>query len=203
MAVFLGIFEHSIFSPFTGQLSNSFIFIHLGVNLAIMLFFGIVVENRVGSAKIIVLNIIAFIVQLSITFIGTDGVMIESAGASGIVYAYVPIALYIIIKEYKQKRINPFKEIFTYLYLVLLVIIYPFITLVSTWKATNKFHFLATIVGIFFLVLYKKSIDRNTISKSKYKALTWILLVIPIMMIVIAIVYKMGYLGNIRTWRFK
>mgnify|MGYP001019988208 CR=1 FL=1 len=119
-----------------------------------------------------------------------------SVGASGIVYAYVPIALYIIVKALKEKK--NYNQVLTYVYVVTIIVIYIVITCVASFSATNLWHLIATVIGITFLFIYKKSIHRefsekisgNNTTKIKMNKALLGLIIIPLLMIGILIAYK-------------
>lgn len=197
---FSGIFEHSLFNPMTGRLSEYFIFVHFGVNLMIIILFGLIIENILGGGKLLLLNLIGTIISYLSLIINSEGKFGMFAGASGIAYSYIPIGIYIIYKKCKDEKINFFKQGFSYIYILCLIITIPIITMISTWKATNSYHLYALIIGSVFLIFNKKSIDNRTYKKGKYYNLLWGLAIVPILMLVIAIVYNKGILGSVYYW---
>ena len=68
--------------------------------------------------------------------------------------------------------------------------------------------FNSTIIGIIFLLSYKKKIDdefkkikeNNKAESIKKSKLLWLLWILPLFMLPILILYKVGFLGSIHTW---
>lgn len=197
---FSGIFEHSLVSPMTGRPSEYFIFVHFGINLMIIILFGLIIENILGGGKLLLLNLLGTIITYLNFIINSEGKFGMIVGASGLVYSYIPIGIYIIYKRCKEEEINFFKQGFSYIYIICLIITIPIVTMLSTWKGSNSYHFYALILGIIFLIINKKSIDNRTYKKGKYYNLLWGLAIVPILMLGISIVYNMGILGSVYYW---
>ena len=198
---FTGIFEHSIFSPITGKESEYFIFIHFATNLVNICLFGFIIENVFGPKKIFMLNILGTVVAYGVLLISANGRLGMYAGASGVVYSYIPPSLYIIYKKIKRDRCKIYKHVMTYIYAIVLIMDYLIISVLSSWEATGIYHLAATVIGVIFLLKNKKLIDKEEFyQKGKYYNYTFMLVIIPILLIVIAQLYIGGYLGSVYNW---
>ena len=61
---FSGIFEHTICNIITGEFAPWFIWIHFGINLSVMLLFGLIIEKTIGSNKMLIITTTAMIISL-------------------------------------------------------------------------------------------------------------------------------------------
>lgn len=197
--VFSGIFEHSIFP-------NWFIWPHFLGNMSIVILFGILIERVLGSNKMLLLTSLGAVSYVLFFHIRFKGQIQTGSGASGIVYAFAPVALYIIWKFIKSTKYNYAKDILFYILGFEFIFIWGFITAVSSWNGTNIYHVIATMIGIFFLITFKKQISLNldyilTIDRSEKKEPRnkWIYFtfLIPLSMIAILFLYTSNHLNDL------
>lgn len=197
--VFSGIFEHSIFPSW-------FIWPHFLGNMSIVLLFGILIERLLGSGKMLILTTIGAISYVSFFQIRFIGQTTSGSGASGIVYSYAPVALYILWKFIKKVEYNQWKDIILYLLGFEFLFIWGFVTAVSSWMGTNIYHAVATITGICFLLIFKKHINLNLDyvlavpgTKKKEQKNKWIYcaFLLPVAMLVILFLYTNHFINDI------
>lgn len=197
--IFSGIFEHSIFPSW-------FIWPHFLGNMSIVILLGILIERLIGSNKMLVLTVLAAISNVLFFQMRYKGQFNQGSGASGIVYAYAPIALYILIKYIKESKYNYKKDILFYILAAEFIFIWVFITAKSSWSGTNIYHFIATIVGVLFLISFKKQIDQelssiilennqiHSIPKSKW---LYLIIILPLSMALVILLYKTDNLDEV------
>lgn len=196
--VFSGIFEHSIFPPW-------FIWPHFLGNMSVVILFGVLIERLLGSNKMLLLTSLGAISNILFFQLRFNGQFISGSGASGIVYTYAPVALYILWKFIKGAKYNYIKDFLLYVLAFEFVFIWGFITAMSSWSGTTIYHIIATIVGVQFLLVYKSNINHeidlvlanksNRKEKSKSKVL-YFTVMLPIFMIVILFLNYKGYLKD-------
>lgn len=195
---FSGVFEHSIFP-------NWFIWPHFLGNISVIFIFGVIIERLIGSNKMLLLTLFGAASNILFFYICYWGQYTSGSGVSGIVYTYAPIAIFILWQYIKKAKYNYEKDFLLYFLVLEFAFIWGFITAMSSWDGTNIYHFVATIVGIIFLIVFKKqiakeidfmiSMDENTQIKQKSK---WIYLTtaIPLFMIIILFLYQIGNLDG-------
>lgn len=200
---FSGFFEHTIYNICTGNLAPWFIFVHLGFNMAILLIFGIIIEKNIGSKQMFYISFISAIINI-ISFMFITNIILKtgnvcSAGASSIVYSYAPIAIYLILKTLKANK--NYNQILTYIYILVLFVMYGVITFLSSFLGSTIWHLIATIVGILYLTIFKKEINKNfttsnvqVISKKKNFITATCLSLMPLLMIILIVLYKFKFI---------
>lgn len=141
---------------------------HLIYNLLLVVPFGILVEKVVGSKRFILLSISAWLVNTIFTLIlfiviTPKGETSLAAGASGLVFSFMPVGMFIIFmlgKKYGFKKL--FKQISFYLLLQMAIITLIIALSPSVAGVTGIWsmiiHLLSILVGIIFSILYKKKI---------------------------------------------
>ncbi len=149
--VFSGVFEHSIFPDW-------FLWAHFLGNMSMLLVFGILIERLLGSKRMLIISLTAAIVHVGFFQFRFRGHMISGSGASGIVYAYAPIAFYILLILYRKYSVNLEKYKLFWAILMEFVFCWLFITIMSSWSETNIYHVVATIIGIVLVFIYKSTI---------------------------------------------
>lgn len=198
---FSGIFEHTIFNICTGEYAPWFIFVHLGINIAILMLFGLIIEKNLGSRRMLIITLVASITNV-VAFMFINNVILKaefalSVGASGVVYSYAPIAIYYILKNLKKDK--NYNQVLLYIYIIVLLCMYVIITCLSSFIGSNIWHLIGTIVGAIFLFIYKKNIDEQSNEKyiEKYKKNKfWLLLfILPISMLIIVLLYKFNIIN--------
>ena len=192
---YTGIFEHTIYPKW-------FLWVHFLTNMSILILFGTVIERNLGSFKMLIITIIANITSCGITFqsIFSSKQLLVSVGASGIVYAYAPIALYIFYMQVKNKKKKILKEPLFYIIVLEYIYIWGVITEIATWEQTNKYHVVATITGIVLLEIFrtkiKKEVNELTSENIQFRTnkskIYLILFILPISMIAIIILFELG-----------
>lgn len=158
---FEGVLEHSIYSKW-------FFWAHYLGNMSVIFILGILVEKIIGNTRMLLLSVASCTAYISsFQFFNRSGYDTQ-CGISGIVWSYAPIALYIIIRLGKSNRKLLFKGHLVYLFIFEFLFMWIFITSVSKWEGTNRYHTIATLVGILFLFIWRKFIDRQM--KTVYSA---------------------------------
>lgn len=208
--IFSGNFEHSIFPInsmwmlFDGNYSW-FLWIHFFGNMSILLIFGMIVERILGPYKFLLLSIFGLCSHVIFFQIKYYGEIHFGSGASGIVYTYIPVALYIIIKHINQGKINLKGDKLFYLVIFNLILSWIVVTIFSTWEETNAAHLLATIVGIVFLLLFCKQIDKEIYELHKKNILNtlilqkrsrYLLAIVPLCALLVEVSYFCGFLDD-------
>lgn len=193
---FSGIFEHSIFPGW-------FIWAHFLGNMTMVIAFGILIERLIGSGKMLILTLLAAVSYAAFFQIRFAGQFTHGSGASGIVYAYAPVAIYSLWKFIKQANYNYRKDFLLYLLAFEFLFAWGFVTAVSSWSGTNIYHLLATIIGTLFCIGCKKQIDKeieyvvkgDMIAQKQPKS-KWLYTVVfvPLLMAAVLALYCAGYL---------
>ena len=148
---FVGAFEHSIYPKW-------FFWAHYLGNMSVIFTMGILVERVIGNTRMFLVSIVSFITYINAFQLLNKNGYDTNCGISGIVWSYAPIALFIIIKLFKNNKKTIMKDKLFYLLIFEFLFIWLFITLVSDWQGTNRYHVIATLVGILFLFIWKKTI---------------------------------------------
>lgn len=196
--VFSGIFEHSIFPGW-------FIWAHFLGNMSMVIAFGILIERLIGSGKMLLLTLLAAVSYAAFFQIRFAGQFTHGSGASGIVYAYAPVALYSLWKFIKHANYHCKKDFLLYLLAFEFLFVWGFITAVSSWSGTNIYHLLATMIGTLFCIGYKKQIDKEIAcvvngdmiaQKRPKKKWLYTVLIVPVLMAAVLALYCAGYLND-------
>lgn len=151
---FTGNFEHSIEPKY-------FFWAHYLGNIFIIGLNGILIERLLGTRKIFMLTLMALLVACIQTRIFFAQPGDTGAGISGVAWAYLPVAFYIWIQCIKHDKRKILKDIIFYLITFSFFMGWIFITGVSPWNGTNRTHFIATIVGLLFLIVHKRMIKEQ------------------------------------------
>lgn len=191
---FSGTFEHGI-QP------SWFLWVHLTLNLSMLLLFGFMIEKVLGSAKMLLVSITALlanIISFQLYFSNTHE---PCCGASAVFYGYGPIAFYIIVKVFLYNRKLVWKQFLWYIYLFEFSAMWILMPLISPF-VTNLFHTIGLVVGIVFLCIWRNAIKNEVdylISEKQKKAQgmnKWynILWLLPLSMMLIILLYWTGYI---------
>lgn len=195
---FSGIFEHSIFPSW-------FLWAHFLGNMSILIIFGILIERLLGSKKMMILTLSAGIIYIAFFQIRFYGETTSGSGASGIVYAYAPLVFYILYVIVIRHKNDLRGEKIYWLLVVEFIFMWGAITAVQTWNGTNIYHFVATLVGICFVFLYKSSINKeinyvmNRSTKSIHVAKEKWLYIIMVMPLFVITIYAMYFTGKLNA----
>ena len=189
---FSGTFEHGIEPAW-------FLWVHLSLNLSMLLLFGYMIEKVLGSAKMLLISMTALITNILTFQLYFWNTHEPCCGASAVFYAYGPIAFYIIVKVFLNNKKLVWKQPLWYVYLfefsamwILMPIAAPFVT--------NLFHSIGFIVGLVFLCIWRKTIknevdnlilnkEKKTQKISKWYNILWLL---PISIMIIILLYWAG-----------
>ena len=192
-------FAHSIYFS---ELSKEhwFLFVHVGTNLSLLYLFGVPIERKLGTGHICLLSLIAYAVSTAFFAIDWQVVFFYQvssvAGASGIMYAYIPLGVYLRVKEVKESGVNLWKSPWTWVMAVGFLYYYIFISAISgPW--TMVAHVLATVVGgIYAMGVRKRLREPIGVSSQWY----FLLLVIPVFLLGLLLVYKLGMIPIYMKW---
>jgi membrane associated rhomboid family serine protease len=195
--LFSGIFEHSIHPSW-------FLWVHFAGNMSMALVFGMLLERLLGSYKMLLLTLWAAFTHVLFFQLRFLGQYSMGSGASGIVYAYAPIALYIMIRYISTAKPAIHKDPAFYLVAAEFTLAWIVVTALASWNETNVYHVVATLSGFVFLLACKKTVDREIASactetaqkpnkKSKWLHLLWLL---PAMLASILLLYQCGKLNG-------
>ncbi len=133
---------------------------HIIGNITVIAFFGTIAERLLGSARILLITVTALLAQLSVSLIMNN----YGNGASGIAWAMAPLVLPVMLYDWKKKARKAFKDPFFLSALFLYFLIWVLITVISYhWGLhnTNIWHLTATIVGLLFMLVWRKDIYSN------------------------------------------
>lgn len=191
---FSGTFEHGIEPAW-------FLWVHLVLNLSMLLLFGFMIEKVLGSAKMLIISMAALVVNIIAFQLYCMNTHQACCGASAVFYAYGPIAFYLIVKVFLSNKRSVWRQPLWYVYLFEFSTMWIFIPLISPY-VTNLFHGIGFIVGIVFLYIWRKTIKYETdnlISEKEKKIQAtnkWynILWLLPLGMMLIILLYWMGYI---------
>ncbi len=151
---FIGNFEHSIYPKW-------FFWAHYLGNMSVIILPGVLLEKVLGNRRMFTLSFISCIAN-SIAFqLMTENDFATGSGVSGIVWSYAPIALYIIIIIYKGNKYELLKDGLFYGYIFEFFFMWIFVTAVSSWKETNIWHMISTVIGFIFLLIWRMPIKKE------------------------------------------
>jgi membrane associated rhomboid family serine protease len=149
--------------------------IHLLINLSIIVFCVAITEKLFGAWRVFLILVITISV---LTFIRFETYNFYN-GISSFIFAFAPFTLVIWLKEFKNQRKQIWSDVYSNLTLFVLFavfILYPiyFSFLDSIFCERNILHLISTIIGVIFLVLWKKrifeiltEINKNAVLKGK------------------------------------
>ena len=140
--------------------------------------FGILVEKVIGSRRFLVMAVAAWVVDIILIFTAAyfttpTGEETVSCGASGLVFSFMPIGMYILFvlgKKYGFKKL--LKQVSFYLLLPIAIATLVFALspnaggVAGIWSMIV--HLLGLGCGVLFTVIYRKKIWENT-SKTDMK----------------------------------
>jgi len=172
----------------------------MGTNLSILYLFGVPIERKLGTGQMLLLSLVAYIVAT--TFFAIDRQVVffyqvsSVVGASGIMYAYIPLGAYLRMKKVKESGVSLWKHPWTWVMVVGFLYYYIFISVISgPWTAVA--HVLATIVGaIYALAMRKRLREQMRVGSQWY----FLLLVIPVFLLGLLLAYKLGMIPIYMKW---
>ena len=141
---------------------------HLIYNLLLVIPFGVLIEKVIKSKRLLLLSITAWLINVTFSIIlaivnTPEGETTMVAGASGLVFSYMPIGMYIIFVMGKKYGFGQlFKQIPFYLLLpiataTLIIALSPDVKGVAgIWSMIM--HLIGIFVGVTFSVIYNKRI---------------------------------------------
>lgn len=173
--LFSGAFEHSVFPisslwQFFSDNPSLFLWVHFIGNMLVLFTCGLMIERFMGSGKFLLLTALGLFSHLLFFHINNYGKESFGSGASGIVYAYIPVAVYMVIRYVYMGRVDWKKDRFFHIFVANLIISWGIVTVISGWRETNFYHMIATIAGIAFLLIFYKQINREISSLSNERA---------------------------------
>lgn len=141
---------------------NPPLILHLLANVLVIAMFGILTERILGTSKTALLAVAAIIVELIIRY-STNR---YGNGISGVAWSFSPSGFYFLILYYKNQKVNFSKDTFTFISIMLLILIWIVITIYTGLKyhwltGTNIYHGAAVITGILFLKLNNSKFKEN------------------------------------------
>lgn len=134
--------------------------LHISINLAMLLTFGIVCEKLLGTKRYFMLIAVSGFLSRAV------GVLFETwaNGASSITWSFAPIAFYYTRALYKRDRRGLMYDwmfyVFCFLFFFAWIMIAVFDILYGAYKI-NIFHLFATLAGTGFLLIFRKSISER------------------------------------------
>lgn len=144
--------EHgSYLSELTGE--GIPLLVHLLGNVLVILLFGFMAERVLGTFKFIILSVTAGLVSYLLMIL----LHMYENGASGIVWAYGPVAFFILIKLFRRNRKRLLKDILFYASVLLLILMWIVISIIGG-LSTLFFHLAATLVGAIFTWIWRRDI---------------------------------------------
>ncbi len=132
--------------------------VHLIFNLLVILVMGILAERILGTFRFLLLTVTAGLVSYLIMIL----FHLYENGASGIVWAYGPVAFVILIKLLRKNKRLLLKDVTFYLSALLLLLMWIIISLIGG-TSTLIFHLAATLVGAVFTWIWRRDIHARTI----------------------------------------
>lgn len=154
---FTGNFEHSI-------VPKHFFWAHYLGNMFLICLYGCFIERLIGTRRMFIFTVGALVVSCICSRIFVISPMDRGAGASGIAWAYLPMAFFILVQCIKMEKQKVFKSPLLYIMIGGFLFAWVFVTSVSSWEGTNRSHVIATIVGILIPVGWYKAI-KETLAK--------------------------------------
>ena len=168
------VFQHympqSHIPPELGATSLQYSIGHFVYNSLLVLPFGILIEKVIGSKKYLILNIVAWILDVSFiyiiaAFLAPEDAVVAAHGASGLAFSFMPVGVYTIFALGKKFGfLKLFKQVLFY-FLMLMALLTLLIALSpSVAGATEIFsmllHLTAVLAGIAFAFIYHKTINK-------------------------------------------
>ena len=149
---FSGMFEHSIQTGW-------FLWVHFLGNMSMALVFGVLIERVIGSRRMLQLTLWAMLSHALFFHLWLPGINKTGSGASGIVYVYAPVALYIMIRYFKTAR--PGRRVDPALGLLIaeFLLAWVAVTALAPWEETTVFHVAATLAGLIYLYFTHQTIN--------------------------------------------
>jgi len=136
--------------------------IHFVINLLIIIFCVILSEKLLGTWRTFLILVVTGVV---LTFIRFETYNFYN-GISYFVFAYIPFAFIIVIQQFKNHRKQFLLDIYTILGLCTIftaIFFYPlyFSIIESFFCERNFIHFMSIILGLMFLLMWRKKIIKN------------------------------------------
>lgn len=125
-----------------------YLWLHLSLNMLMIIPLGKVVERKIGSIKIFILFLVTWIISSFVFKFCFWSVQETATGISAIGYAFAPLAFYFIFSP--SKKINRTNACYVLLFSLMLIMICPLIT---GW-IPFYLHFSGFFIGCIFLILY-------------------------------------------------
>lgn len=175
---------------------------HLFFNLMLVFPFGILIEKVIGSNSFSVITLVvwvvqAFVFQIIAMIIVPEGESARGAGISGLAFMYGTVGIYILLRLWKNNKKLFFKQVLTYIYLdivvVMVVMFNPFVAGVSSFPV----HTIAVLLGVVITLIIRKTIDGNMeklvsegelIHNTSVMRFAWI--IVPILLVAISMICK-------------
>lgn len=208
--LFSGVFEHSVFPinslwQFFSDNPSMFLWVHFTGNMLVLFTCGLLIEQIMGSGKFLLLTALGLFSHLLFFHINNHEKESFGSGASGIVYAYIPVAVYMVIRYAYMGRVDWKKDRFFHIFVANLIISWGIVTVISGWSETYFYHMIATLVGISFLLIFYKKINAEISSLSNktvydvpvpQKSAYYSLIILPLGALLLVILYFCGSLDE-------
>lgn len=148
-----GVFVHG--SPLDGTLAVWSIWAHLGVNMLMFIPMASVAEKTLGKARLLVVLASAWLVSSVLFLALTRGQDVLSCGISDVAFSAVPIGFSHVFHIWKKDKKAFFKTPAGFGYLLVFLVVAA--TLVTFTGVSFVLHFSGLMVGLLFLLLFKKT----------------------------------------------
>ncbi len=183
------------------------IFLHLGANIIVIAFFGVLAEKILGTRKFLILTVVSAATFYSRFYL--EG--LHGNGISGVIWAYISITVIVVIDMYKINKEKLMKDYSFYIFVVLILVtmfgITAFEYLVYGRLTEGVIsHIIGTLVGFVQAFKWKGHINkrvyqinfeqspRKICSSVTDKKLVLTALIIPVSIAVIVLMYFAGIL---------
>lgn len=135
--------------------------LHLFCNFLMLLAFGVLSERVLGAKRFILLSLSALTIDCILRIFFSMG----GNGASGVIYAYTPVSLLIILRLYKTAGKELFKDWLLYIFIAGFILGWIAVTAVYASRGNtgaNIVHLCATLTGFAFAYVWRKTIYART-----------------------------------------
>ncbi len=136
-----------------------FVWIHLFLNLLMILPLGILLEKILGSAKLMELFVFSWLICSVVYQILLWDQHIPASGISAIGYSFWPGTVYVLLKIFKENRNAFFHLPSNYFYITILSLMVIMLIPAITGMVSFELHISGVIVGLIFALRNKKTID--------------------------------------------
>ncbi len=175
-------YEHALYLREVTS-NHWFLLVHMFTNLSILWFFGRKVEKNYGTDRFAIVSCAAFVTDAIMRMVLLSDVSGYTCGASGIVFAYIPFGIFLLIQSIRKDKDKSLLKVQACVMTIWMIYLYIIITLISGLY-TFIYHIVATITGAGCLLIFNK-LEKKGFKFRQISLWSVLVLLVPVILIIV------------------